>query len=674
MASSGNPASKNQTTAVLASILQRLADGGADPLPQVRELVVALQPRHRRNQADGLHRLDSLLTLLESEAPYRRALAGALFGMLAESDQRSFYTETGLLPNTGFFSELRQIIGRRLLPDPPETTTFLGRLRVVFAGRKTRLWLEWLPQEKRETFWRLLAGERIGSVENHQRIRAQLLDAALVIAHRIAAMGLEPEFLRNAPRLSQGDSPFVALCDEVTGIAAKLRSVTAAAIQDEMDERHLQVLFDQCRKAVERVHQAAASRGTSFPLTFLLVRLQQHLDRLELLLSLTTDPVGTDLRQAPVGNWSLLIEGSIVKELERNNLHRHAANLTALVALRVTENAGRTGEHYIAKDRKEWTGMWRAAAGAGFLIAFMALLKISGAGFKLAVLNQGLFNGCIYAGGFIIIHLCRGTVATKQPAMTAATIAATVSQSRGRLRDVDQLASLVVATVRSQCAAIAGNVMVALPLATAVALAFQMQFERALVAPAKAVTLLNELTPLSGAPIYAAIAGLWLFTAGLVSGLVDNQTAYGQLGPRVANLPWLRALLGGGRAERVGSYLDHNAGGLAGNLFFGMMLGLTPALGQAFGLPLDIRHIAFSSANFGYALIALDFAVEPLVILRCLCGIALIGAINLAVSFSLALWVALRSRNVNFSAAATLLPELKKRLFSKPSRFFLPPR
>jgi len=284
-----------------------------------------------------------------------------------------------------------------------------------------------------------------------------------------------------------------------------------------------------------------------------------------------------------------------------------------------------------------------------------------------------MLNGAIYGGGFALIHIFRGTVATKQPAMTAATIAATVSQTRGRLSEVDRLAELVVATVRSQHAAIAGNVLVAFPLALTVALALFSQFGGHPIPAEKATKLLQELDPLhSAALFYAAVAGVWLFVAGLVSGYVDNQAAYSRLGARVASHPWLNAVLGKAWSGRLGSYLDDNAGGLAGNLFFGMMLGLTPTLGTATGLPLDIRHIAFSAANLGYALVSLDFLVHPLTLLLSFMGVALIGLTNLAVSFSLALSVALRSRGVNFTAASRLLPALWQRLRAKPARFFVP--
>jgi site-specific recombinase len=49
--------------------------------------------------------------------------------------------------------------------------------------------------------------------------------------------------------------------------------------------------------------------------------------------------------------------------------------------------------------------------------------------------------------------------------MTASTIAGVISEIRGRMRDVEKLATLVTDLIRSQFAAILGNVLVAIPTA-----------------------------------------------------------------------------------------------------------------------------------------------------------------------------------------------------------------
>ena len=55
-------------------------------------------------------------------------------------------------------------------------------------------------------------------------------------------------------------------------------------------------------------------------------------------------------------------------------------------------------------------------------------------------------------------------------------------------------------------------------------------------------------------------------------------------------------------------------------------------------------------------------------------GIVGIGAMNFLVSFSLALFVAVRSRNVNFRQSAELVSLLGKYFRSNTREFFVPPK
>ena len=85
-----------------------------------------------------------------------------------------------------------------------------------------------------------------------------------------------------------------------------------------------------------------------------------------------------------------------------------------------------------------------------------------------------------------------------------------------------------------------------------------------------------------------------------------------------------------------------------GNFLFGCMLGSTGVIGTILGLPLDIRHIAFSSANLGYALVGFQFELPLQAVFWAALGIAAIGLTNLAVSFALALRTALGARRIQF--------------------------
>lgn len=649
----------------ISQTLEGLTVAVDDPLPLLVAFFDAVRPERSHNHAEALQQWRRMLQLLKIPR-YHDGLRTALLTLFAQRRQLSLYSESGLLPNTGFFSELHRKLAHRLLPELSDPAELRDCIRLLFHRPSDAIWLSTIPLEEQLAFWKLLTPPS-------PRMLEQISEACLVLSHRICAMGLEPELLRVLPLLKTGRLPFLALHEELAWFTAEALRIEDETSPNEEDKRHLLVLVDQCHDVVRRAHhQATAVAGTSMSLTFLLTRLEQHLQRLELLVEVLAIRVQTVPDSEVVERWSAFLADAVLGELRRNSLRQHFTDLTGQVALLVTENAARTGEHYIAADRKEWWGMLRAAAGAGVIIALLALVKIKGAGLHLPILSQGLLNGLIYGGGFLLVHLLHFTIATKQPAMTAAAIAATVSQTRGRLRDQERLLELMVSTARSQFAAVLGNVGVAFPLALAIGLlAGLLQYQP--VSLEKARSLALELNPFATLSLfYAAIAGIWLFVTGLISGYIDNLAAHSQVGPRIARLPWLQRITGAKGAAWVGNYISSNAGGLTGNLFFGLMLGVTPAVGQMLGLPLDIRHIAFSAANIGYTVATFNFVLSPSLVLSALAGVMLIGLVNLLVSFSLALWVAMRSRGVAFSSVRSLFLPLRRHLFSHPLEFLLP--
>ena len=101
---------------------------------------------------------------------------------------------------------------------------------------------------------------------------------------------------------------------------------------------------------------------------------------------------------------------------------------------------------------------------------------------------------------------------------------------------------------------------------------------------------------------------------------------------------------------------------------------MTGTVGYLLGLPLDIRHVTFSTANLATALVGLGYQVPLEVVANALAGVFLIGAVNLLVSFGLALWVAMRARKVRFKRGILLVQALGRQLLASPIDFLLGPK
>ena len=298
-------------------------------------------------------------------------------------------------------------------------------------------------------------------------------------------------------------------------------------------------------------------------------------------------------------------------ELKQFKLRDFFASNFELLAFQITEHTGKAGEHYIARTRQQWFDMLESAMIGGMVVAGIAILKILASKLHLPAGPEALTYGAIYAAGFLLIHTIGGTLATKQPAMTASTLAAALDQEGSTEAGLQNLAEVVVRTVRTQLAALAGNFLLAFPVAVAVCWPLQY-FGHPLMDVHKAQSTLESLHGGESLSfVYAAIAGVCLCLSGILAGIADNWFVFNHVGERLRQSELLRRVVGTTGLDRAIHSINHNLGIWVGNGSLGFMLGSMGALGTITGLPIDIRHITFASAQFGAAAASLNFAITP---------------------------------------------------------------
>ncbi|HWT53545.1 MAG TPA: preprotein translocase subunit TatB [Rhodocyclaceae bacterium] len=636
------PSSYDVALGVLIDFVETLRPGRADDV----------------NQAEA--RVQAAVLTLQRDPQLADKVGTALWALLAIEHQASLYAELGVRSALGFNLELSQRIGARLLPRIPVEGQLRDALGQIFHAAGDHIWVVGVG----DAAWLSLFAA-LPPPPEAQRMAAllPLIEAIRILSYRLAGTALDRELLRAEPELEQHESPFLAQNAELLPLLERERNQGHLVFERDFD--HLKVLLDQCMEALERVRRRATTRGISVRLTYMLARLEQLTRRLILLL----DFLSADVRSIPaVALFKALVSGVAT----RNHVGAFVGENLSLLARNVTDHASRHGEHYIAGDRAAWLSMLYSAAGGGVIIACMAMIKVQLSLLHLPPLTEGILFGVNYALGFLFIYMLGFTVATKQPAMTAAALAATLEDSRPR--DLDRMLEITRNVGNTQFIAIVGNVALALPIAMLLAWMWPQLFGHAAEPAAKAAKMLAEVHPLhSGALFFAAVAGVGLFLSGIVSGYFDNRARYQGLAARVAGHPLLLRLLGKARAARLGDYMDAHHGAILGNLFFGMYLGLIGSVGVLTGLPVDIRHVAFASANLGNALVVLDFSVPVPVFAWAVLGVIGIASINLLVSFSLALYVAMRSRQLGSGQLLRLGGLMLADYLRNPLRYYLPP-
>ena len=682
----------------MLATLQRI-DPHSDRIDMLVELVEQLRPQKLPGADVVGVRLKTLCLLIKGKPALASALRSYLARLLESRRHASLYTDIGILSNDGFFTELKRRISYRFLPPALGDVYLNDAIDQVLYVDTDYTWINAVPTaawlELVDAIASAAPAPDAAAADPQRTTLLGMLEAIRTLSCRVCALGLEPRLIRSHADIENFDSPFLMQNIEVNDYLDGYQRLLAGDGAPPDDARHLLVMLDQCSGVIDKVRKNAASQGTSVALTYLLLALAQSIDRLRKLLFLVDvsgdlpaaptvdlEAVANDATPATEPPTSLRRAGAIAlaQELVEAHNNKYAvrelfADNINLLARNVTENASRTGEHYIADTRGELGRMFLSSAGAGVIVAVMALIKILMATLRAAPLVEAFLFSLNYSVGFVLIHTLHFTVATKQPAMTASRIARGLSSKDGRNIDLDSMAELINKVFRTQCVAVLGNIATVLPVAYLIAVSWTEISGAHLITPDKARHLLHDIDPLhSLALFYAAIAGVCLFVAGLISGYYDNKAVYTQMAQRVSQLRGLRRLLGPVRLERLSRYLENNLGGLMGNACFGILLGTIGTLGYLLGLPLDIRHVTFSAANFATSFVALNHSMSLELALTSIGGFLSIGAVNLLVSFSLALWVALRARKVRFKQGMSLIKIMGRRFIGAPIDFFIGPK
>ena len=610
-------------------------------------------------------RIRLFLQVLERQPERRVAVSLVLRNTLRELNAIDLLCETGLPHASAFMQELTGRIASKMLPPPPAANDMAVLFRRMFPEQEDAAWVAALPAAVLEGIGDLIElGAGTDTGDDWSGFRRDAADALMILASHVQAIGLSQHVRQRTATERPLDTPFA-------GLASAVHDYVGAAFGSERfeaEETAVRSFVARCARALADVSGHLENYGVSIDLVYQLERAQLSLQRMEAIIELhgrkARDPVAVAIFVAALIRANDA-QGSI-RSLLRENLK--------LMTRRIVESARKTGDHYITRDGDEYRAMLVSAAIGGAVTGLTVLVKIATVGHGLPLFLDGLVASTNYALSFVLIHLLHGTLATKQPAMTAAAMAHKLNapRARGRLRGfVDEVANLM----RSQVAAITGNLLLVVPAVLAVQALLLLAGFGHLTDPGHARQYIESLSLWSAAPFYAAFTGVLLWLSAVIAGWFENWATFRKLPEAIAQSPRIVALLGPERAVSAARVIEDNVAALGGNVSLGILLGMEPVIAAFFGLPLEVRHVtlstgqlALASWSFGtgiFALPAFWWAVA---------GIGMIGFLNLTVSFGLALSVAIRSTGRGAVSRRRLRRAVFSRVRAAPLDFLRPPR
>ena len=619
--------------------------------------------RGDESSVDGtLARLQAFMDAVQAQPELEARLKAWWQVLLKTVDVTTLLADFGFAPRTAFVSELAERLRRKILPGTPETIDAAELFPLVASTRFDAQWLAVITDTQMEQLTALLSSNAPTDTLVWQHA---LMDALTYCTAQIRATGFAPELRLRMDRGNDDDRAFHPLSTDL----AELRQIffDPAQGQDELKAAiaKLRTRLETCRQAVNGVYAHLEDNGISVGMVFMLRQLRERIVRVRELLDTLTS-------SHPAQAAARLLARRVTIGLGSKSISALISTNSTLLSAKMAERSAETGEHYITRDKAEYRQMLGKAMGGGAVTALTTGLKFAIVGLGLSAFWSGYTAGLMYAASFILIQLLHLTLATKQPAMTAPAMAAKLKDIEGG-QAIEEFVDEVTHLVRSQVAAVFGNVLMVVPSVLLVNVLVMLVAGRPMISPKEAMHVLHTLTLLGPTLMWAAFTGMILFASSLMAGWFENWFVLHRLDSAIRYNPRFTSVLGTARAARWSTFMRENISGFASNISLGFMLGLIPPFTGFFGLELEARHVTLSAGQLAAAgaALGLDAFRQPL-IWWCMVSIPLIGALNLSVSFYCAFRLALQAHNVSGIDRARISSAIWARWRSAPGSFFVP--
>ena len=330
------------------------------PKDVLEYLVQELRTLARKHPAEVTPLVEYLVTF-----PFRKELFDQVNQWAKDRKFVALLSEIGMSDHEGFWSELNDKVSFKILPPIVSSQEFLEIFRRYFDQPTDYLWVQRIPNEA----WAQFASIATLPKPVYQNFEKEVLNTLHVLAHKVAAIGIEREVISKLPHLDDLDSPFLAVSREITGFVES--RIFQQNREESVDYKHIRVIIGQCQTQINQLYKHKDRYGISLKMTLLIRKLEKYLSRMKQLLSWLETQDSSERLERTIRLFKEMVETQNTQQ----SIRKYLRETLQFLSFKIVENTSKTGENYIATTPKEFWILFRKALGGGVVVAFLCVFK-----------------------------------------------------------------------------------------------------------------------------------------------------------------------------------------------------------------------------------------------------------------------------------------------------------
>jgi site-specific recombinase len=356
---------------------------------------------------------------LENDSDFKLKIENEISELFLNLKIRKYFCDENIIEENNLISVFTNRISKIILPQIDDDQSLNSILNALFYEKKYLNWIQKVDQVQ----WIKVINHF--DVKNERSLKLwieQLEDVATILMDRIKGGYCDSELLRYMPTPLYNQGIFNKLESYVKQISEK--HDFSISLKDIVE------LVNECDQYLSDILMQKDQKGISLRITLKVNRLKEQLKRLKDVLNL----LYCNKTSEPAEFISFLIAYIVKLYAPKNYIREQLSNNLNLVTFMATYHNGQTGENYITKTKLGYYKMIESASMGGLIVAILCFFKLFISSCQLSPFIEAMGYSLNYALGFSAIYLLKYTLATKQPAMTAANIARTFAQGKDEIQ------------------------------------------------------------------------------------------------------------------------------------------------------------------------------------------------------------------------------------------------